>query len=100
MPTTPAPIDYLNDPLADWEFELIRNAMGWGPLCNCLGQHSLTCRLTPIFYDTAIARGAFPPQDWGWLDFEWVWTYGHLCEGCGNPRYIGRHGMSEYGGCV
>lgn len=55
----------------------------------------------PAVWDqTARAVGWYPIFGWEWLNFKWVWTYGHLCEGCGDPRYIGGHGMSEYGGCV
>jgi hypothetical protein len=59
---------------------------------------------TPIYLDTLIDTRINPSAELGsfaWADFEWVWAYGHLCQGCGYPRYEGVHGMwSPYGGCV
>lgn len=39
---------------------------------------------------------------WQRLTFRvWLWrARKDLCQGCGNPKNVGLHGMSEYGGCV
>lgn len=54
--------------------------------------------MADLHFSTTYLWELFYPS--GWADFEWVWAYGHLCQGCGYPRYEGLHGMSEYGGCV
>lgn len=73
--------------------------------CNCdpSANHRWDCPRTPIWAQTMRDLDANPwtvMNDYPrcWLDWNWVWRYGHLCQGCGNPRYEGGHGMSGIAG--